>query len=152
VIRAFWFLVWCVLRLYACTRTKHTIMLDGKPYITRYYLTCARTCNGPEGYYLHHIHAPDADRRLHDHPWHWASSRILRGGYTELRRVVRFAARRTAEVRGTMRRTQFNAGALSVLYAHASYHDYHRIVDIEPNTWTLFRAGPKHGKGWGFEP
>ncbi len=35
--------------------------------------------------YLHHMHAPDADECLHDHPWPWGLSFVLLGGYLEER-------------------------------------------------------------------
>lgn len=38
--------------------------------------------------YLHHMQAPDADDSLHDHPWPWAVSWIVLGGYREERLVV----------------------------------------------------------------
>jgi hypothetical protein len=141
VIRAFWFLVWCVLRLYACTRPKVVIRLDGEAYLTRWFLTCPwkpGDPTGPEGWYLHHIHRPDADRRLHNHPWHWASSRILRGGYSELYHA--------GDGRDKFRINYPGDGHYIFGYM------FHRIHAVLPNTWTLFRAGPKHGKGWGFEP
>lgn len=35
--------------------------------------------------YVHQMHAPDLDPSLHDHPWPWAVSFILLGGYLEER-------------------------------------------------------------------
>ena len=146
--RSLWFLMWCVLRVYAFTRPKAVIKLDGEPYITRWFLTSRPDLGetGPPGWYLQRIHRPDADRRMHNHPWRWASSRILRGGYVEAREV-----RRLAFDTSSYHTLRHKPGSRVVLYSHASVNDYHRIQHVEPNTWTLFHAGPKHGEGWGFK-
>jgi hypothetical protein len=114
-------------------RPSHTIMLDGRPYISRWFLSADPPPGSTlaEGWHLHRIHASDGDRRLHNHPTEWARAWILRGGYVEQR------------------------GAACLTYAPGDRvelppHVYHRIRSVRPNTWTLFRAGPKHGRGWGF--
>lgn len=121
--------------------------------------------------YLHHMHAPDADPSLHNHPWPWAVSLVLLGGYRELRiagdgdgldsRLVY-----AAFLNGTdpnwptwVDRRWLMAPALNVIRGET----YHRIDALEnirrwwqggkiaSGTWTLFLAGPRAGnKGWGY--
>lgn len=134
-------LVWATVYVYARWRARrhappHTITLDGK-YITRWFLE-----NDPapgstlaNGWHLHCIHAGDGDRCLHNHPTDWAYAWMLRGGYVEEREKL--------------------SGVVAISYEPGDRvelppHVYHRIRSVRPNTWTLFRAGPKHGRGWGF--
>jgi hypothetical protein len=144
----FWYLVWFVVRAYAFTRPRHTFMLDGSPYVTRWYLTGSRREiraalergeTGMPGTWLHYFHRADADRRLHNHPYAWCRTRILRGGYTELRAY----GDRDPWV------YEHRAGVTSVIITHGTWH---RIASLHGETWTLFTAGPKHGRGWGFRP
>lgn len=122
--------LWAVLRVWAFFRPKRTI---GEGLVTRWYLTSRPQGSetGPPGWYLHRIERPDNVRAEHTHPWTNAELWVLRGGYVE---------QRSGYLRGR------GAGAHSVLLAE----DTHRITDVAPNTWTLFRAGPKHAKSWGF--
>ena len=136
IARAFWYAVWLVLRAYAFTRPSVTIFLGGR-YLRRWFLTCTpeQDASGTPGRYLHEWHSPDPDRRLHNHPWEWAYTRVLRGGYTEARsdwdKPARIRVRRVGD------RVAFGPSTR------------HRVAAIAPNTWTLFHAGPKHGRGWG---
>lgn len=85
--------------------------------------------------YLHRFFLPDLDRALHNHPWRWAVSLVLSGGYTEERRL--------ADGRVITRRL----GPLSVnLLRHDSFH---RIAELHGEPWTLFLVGPKVST-WGF--
>ena len=89
------------------------------------------------GLYLHEIHSADSDARgLHNHPWSRGDTRVLRGEYIE-RRQYDDGARLTF-----IRR----AGSRATLPPEV----FHRITSVKPNTWTLFRAFQKHGRGWGF--
>jgi hypothetical protein len=139
ITRAFWYLVWLVVRAYAFTRPKTIIYIDGLAYKTRYFLTSRPVGDetGPPGWYLHHYHRPDADRRLHNHPWTRATTRILRGGYSEIR--------------------GYDDGARYIFTKRAGdtgeifERTFHRVASLHGDTWTLFHAGPKHGRGWGFK-
>ena len=89
-------------------------------------------CSG----YLHRMYRPDNDRTLHNHPWRWAFSIILAGGYTEERLLKdgKVIARR-------MRPGMFN------ILGPGSFH---RIIELHgKETWTLFIAGPRISD-WGF--
>jgi hypothetical protein len=138
VTRAFWFLVWCVVRAYAAFRPQRTIFLNGQRYMTRYFLTSTPKGDetGTPGLYLHRLWIPDADRRTHNHPWEHATTRILRGGYVERRTYDDGAALIFRRVAGD--RASLPPGV------------FHRVASVEPETWTLFRAHAKHGRGWGF--
>lgn len=95
--------------------------------------------------YLHHFLRPDGDRELHNHPWKWAVSVVLAGGYTE----ERFAYPELADTDKGMsmvvkRRLRF----LSINFLRGA--DYHRVAELHgKETWTLFIAGPKR-TSWGF--
>lgn len=117
--------------------------------------------------YLHQMINPDLDTCLHDHPWPWAVSWIMLGGYTEHR------APASLFTKGMITEHERKAPALNVLRGT----DFHRIADIEKidcrymtrkgrmgvcrqpdccgnqwkNTWTLFLAGPRRrAKPWGY--
>lgn len=85
--------------------------------------------------YLHHIGAPDPGRALHNHPWVFWSF-VVRGGYTE---QVSPAGSWKACLR--QRRWSLHKMPLS---------SWHRIISVEPNTWTLIVTGPARQK-WGFD-
>lgn len=93
---------------------------------------------------LHHIVLPDQDRHLHDHPWN-ARTVILRGGYQEVRPYD--DAPRQPLV-GTM-----PSGLVYVRHAgdtcRLMFGEYHRIVSVQPDTWTMFITGRYRGT-WGF--
>jgi hypothetical protein len=99
---------------------------DGSPYLTR---TVFRRLFGLRPL-LHFFHRPDSDRHLHNHPWRWSLSIILRGSYTE-ERLGR---------EGTRRVRWFN---------FITDRDYHRIQELHGEVWTLFITG-RRTQGWGF--
>lgn len=91
---------------------------------------------------LHHIHRPDHDRDMHNHPWKRAYSFLLTGSYTEERLaqdMLPFVIER--EFR--------NVRWFNVLHKE----DFHRIDSIDGPLWTLFIAGERldiDGVEWGF--
>lgn len=128
---------------------------DGKdPYLSRYYLVGGprmpdgsapfdqygdpkRGAIWPKqrfGLFLHRFHRGDHDRELHSHPWHWAVSWILAGGYREERRTGNIVVIR-----------DFKPGNWNFLEAN----DFHRVDLLEDDCWTLFIVGPKAGT-WHF--
>jgi hypothetical protein len=86
------------------------------------------------GLYLHRFHRGDRDLELHSHPWRWAVSWILVGGYREERRIGNVVVIR-----------DYPAWSWNFLESD----DYHRVDLLEGECWTLFFAGPK-AKSWGF--
>jgi hypothetical protein len=82
---------------------------------------------------LHWINKPDPEPYLHDHPVSFLSL-ILRGGYSEMRRVGA--------------RTFYNTNRWWN-WIRASQNDRHTICDVKPRTLTLCFMGPKT-REWGF--
>lgn len=130
-----------------------TIMVDGKPYLTRYYLLGTDrdyTLYGARlNVFLHHFHASDAGRDLHNHPW-TGTSLILRGGYTEERTthsLVFFGPDADVDRYTPVRTKVFKPG----MWNRIGLHDYHRAVllDERKGAWTLFFAGQRI-REWGF--
>ena len=86
------------------------------------------------GLYVHRFHRSDVDRELHNHPWSWALSLVLAGGYREERR---FGSRVVSRV----------VPPLSLNWIGGN--DYHRVDLIEEDAWSLFLVGPKVSS-WSF--
>ncbi len=131
------------------------------PYLSRWYLLNSPTMpdgswpfdasGGPRdgirwseerwGLYLHRFHRGDDDQELHNHPWRWALSLILVGGYWEERRVsngLPFPGYRVE--RRIVRPWTFN---------RIDADDFHRVDLLEEDAWSLFFVGPKF-QSWGF--
>lgn len=127
---------------------------DGlSPYLSRWYLTASPTMpdgsspfangqpkpgvewpTGNFGIYLHQFHRSDDDLALHNHPWRWALSFILVGGYREERRWG------TQVIRRDVKPFSFN-------FIRGS--DFHRVDLHERDAWSIFIVGPKISS-WGF--
>jgi hypothetical protein len=125
------------------------------PYLSRWYLIGAPTMpdgshpyesNGAPregavwknkrfGLYIHKFHRGDDEQELHNHPWKWAISLVLTGGYIEERRDKR------------------NAVPIRVIlpwrFNFIRSGDFHRVDLLGTEAYTLFLVGPKF-KGWGF--
>lgn len=145
--------LWCMPFLAALPFRRRTIMRNGKPYLTRIYLTPStgrlgkwwrnRFC----GRFLHCFHMSDPDG-LHNHPWKWARSVILRGAYVEVRCSSPTPAQLELVNRGEWRPIPriFWPGDSNEL----TEATWHRVDLMSDEVWTLFTVGPRHGKGWGF--
>jgi len=122
-------------------RIRHIPRDDGKPYMTRYAIHGWMPEDGedkkyPLSIYLHRFHTPDYDLAPHSHPWAWARSLVLTGGYTEKRLNIETEQTQTLDVRSRdLNRLEPD--------------DYHIITELHGETWTLFSCGPKLGT-WGF--
>jgi hypothetical protein len=115
---------------------------DGEDYLTRMLLPRL----GRWRPMIHHIHRPDRDRHLHNHPWDYSVSIILNGGYVEERLVMDKAG----NITGTKVRVLY-----SPLINVIKKDDFHRIRQVDYGTWTLFIAGKRErdlwtGAWWGF--
>ncbi len=102
----------------------------------------------PVSVFLHKFHRGDDAGELHNHPWKWAFSIVLAGGYREERRardcarsIVSIGAKHSACVYSRTLRP------LSMNVLHAD--DYHRVDLLERDCWSLFVAGPR-AQSWGF--
>lgn len=86
------------------------------------------------GLYVHRFHRSDEDHELHNHPWQWAVSFVIAGGYAEERRVGDKVAWRAVPP------LSFNI---------IRGDDFHRVDLLEHDAWTLFLVGPK-ASSWSF--
>lgn len=121
---------------------------DDSPYLTRYVLAGVDALDthdpdAPFSVFVHQIHAADGDRHPHNHPWRWAASLILSGGYTEARNGQ--GDGRDLKCKCHAHSRAYTVGDLSILRPD----DYHRIVEVEPDTVTLFLCG-RETHDWGF--
>jgi hypothetical protein len=112
----------------------------GTLYLERYRVIGAM--NGrhrwfPFTVYLHRFHRPDLDRALHNHPWPWAFSLVLAGGYDELRPGL-------ADWWHSVR--TLKAGSVNWLRGYT----FHRVAELHGETWTLFVVGRKV-QAWGYD-
>lgn len=127
---------WCV--ALARTLRSQTIDREGQPYLTRYFVAGWNPFTKQPGpsVFLHHFVGSDATDQVHSHPWGWALSLILVGGYREHRCI---GERRTVQ--------EYHPGAINVL----GLDDHHRIELLERDCWTLFLVG-HYAQPWGFFP
>jgi len=125
------------------------------PYLSRYYLTARpRMPDGSDPFtkegnvrpgvlererfcsvFLHRFHRGDDDLALHNHPWRWAVSLVLAGGYLEERRMEN----------GTVEQRVVRPGTINIIRDTT----YHRVDLIESECYSLFLAGPRAGS-WSF--
>ena len=121
------------------------LVYDGHTLLfARYYVGSLPRFLGGGQAYLHHYFRPDTRKEMHDHPWEWACSVILAGGYLE-ERLVQFDRRGPItwlQARVKLRK----AGTAYILTGR----DFHRIDQLlSASSWSLFMHGP-YTKGWGF--
>jgi hypothetical protein len=119
----------------------HLYHADGSLYMERYWLR-SYSAGGRWAARVHHIATPDLDRHMHDHPWDFVSI-VLRGGYKELRPLSIDPAFDGDEERSYL--VDRRPGSIVLRLST----DRHRVVDVLPDTWTLFITGPKR-QWWGF--
>lgn len=115
------------------------IYLDGRPYLTRYYLIGDGSGRRFE-LYLHRIQLKDPYRWLHNHPWHWFLSIVLSGHYSQ--KVLDLSS---------------NTGRKEVHVRYCNLfrgkNRYHAISDVpERGVWTLVLVPPKSKNSvrWGY--
>lgn len=112
------------------------------PLLTRYYLIETRWF----AIYLHHLHASDEDRALHDHPWSFITI-LLSGGYFEHYEEPCLVA--DSYHGGWMRSTRVARRwrhRFSILRRPALWR--HRLELVRP-TWTLVLRS-RRLREWGF--
>ncbi len=106
---------------------------NGDKYLTRYKVfgfMPNKPSRLPCSLYIHHFHRPDADDAPHNHPWKWAFSFILVGGYWEYR----------AYENGEWN-LKWKAPFTFNFIPHSIYHRVDKMRFRE--SWTLFFAGPR---------
>lgn len=104
----------------------YTIHNKDTPYLTRVILPRVLGWR----LMLHCIRREDHDPYPHNHPWHTAHSVVLLGAYAE---------ERNGRIRILRQGDRNRLGR----------DDFHRIIAVDPGTWTAFLAGDRVGD-WGF--
>lgn len=102
------------------------------PYTTRYVVYESQHGR----IFLNHLRRPDPMDIYHRHQWDHGYSVVLAGGYTE--RVclpIRDTEERAAI--GSMWEHSYFPGEVNTLQGE----EFHRIIKVLPNTWTLLVAG-----------
>lgn len=123
-----------LLLAYSATRPCKIISEAGRPYLERYFVCAFFGIR----IYLHRFVGSDPDRGLHDHPWRWAMSFILRGWYYEAtRRGMRQVHWFNFLTGDTFHRVILSPGPLEG-------------VHTPPEVWSLFIVPAKDVKVWGF--
>lgn len=111
------------------------IQRENQPYLERYFVgqLFGHT------FYLHRFVGTDPDEGCHNHPWN-ALAICLAGGYTEARMTGLCVVNGWQEEYRNISPGSFN---------RIRANDFHQIISIKPETWTLFIHG-KAQLGWGF--
>lgn len=132
------------------------------PYLDRWFIIKK---NRWFNIYLHHFHRSDDDRALHDHPWLFNMSWVLKGGYSE----IKFADKlpRVLPTSGAYDSGESLPATMTVAVPEGTFkirwgRAPHRVVlkrlnkigwrfgkRYEQDVWTLFITGPKVFE-WGF--
>lgn len=120
------------LMLITATMPMKTIEVGGLPYLERYYI--GTHPNGTQEW-LHRFLRADSERHLHSHPWD-ADSTILCGSYFE----------ESQRSHGNQFKVWYREGMQNMI----SCDKMHRIVDVEPNTWTHMRVYAGREPVWYF--
>jgi hypothetical protein len=108
------------------------IEINGDPYLERYHIASIFGFK----IWLHRFVRKDSERHLHNHAW-GALSLILNGGYRE---VVALDGYRNMDI------IDYKRGQINFIRASKA----HRILAVEPNTWTLFIRAPRLTDYWFF--
>lgn len=112
------------------------IFIDEKPYLTRYYLVGDGSGTSTE-IYLHHIQAIDHFRWLHNHPWPWFLSIVLRGTYTQDVAIPGIRPSETVNVRW-----------LNFFRGQDRYHAIRSLPSGD--AWSLVVVPKKNDHVWGY--
>lgn len=128
----------------------------GVPYLSRWHFPqwLARL-HGAEYLFLHRFHRGDEGRGWHNHPYAWCEATVLAGYYwQEVQRESAPMALGYDANRSMMwlpreffvSRRFYGLGDMNRLT-----NEFHALrLSPGVRTWTLFRAGAKHGRSWGF--
>jgi hypothetical protein len=129
-----------------------------KPYLQRYF---ARS-TGDYDIWFHRFLSADGDRFVHSHPFEFYTT-VLCGGYTE-EWVSTNGDRglRIREPRGDTKLLVLSALCImdkkfqnaaiedSPSFRKVGLYDWHRIVEVQPDTWTVLFVDKRRLKTWHF--
>lgn len=116
-------------------RPARLIKRDDHPYLERYFMGRVLGIT----VYLHRFVGTDPDEGAHNHPWN-ALAICLAGGYKEARVTT------LCPIDGWQQRYRF---IRPCSFNRIRVSDFHQIVEMKPDTWTLFIHG-RYRAGWGF--
>jgi|SRR3990167_704353 len=111
------------------------IIINGEPYLQRYFVNESE--NGGQ-WWMHRFMREDSERHLHTHPW-TGTSIILCGQYTE-------QLRRKHDDPTQDCNRYFSAGHVNRIFPYT----LHRIVSVQPDTWTMLHIEQDRAKTWKF--
>lgn len=112
-----------------------TIEVNERPYLERYF--AGYTDDGGQWWY-HRFLCADAERHLHTHPW-TGTAVLLCGSYKE--------HLRPPGTDGALDRFRyFSVGHVNQIFPNT----LHRIVEVQPNTWTMLHIKPGREPTWKF--
>lgn len=117
---------------FTANKPMRLIEINGDPYLERYHIASLFGFK----IWLHRFIRNDSERHLHNHPWH-ALSVILTGGYRE---IVALKGYRNWDI------VDYKRGNLNVIRANKT----HRILQVDPDTWTLILRAPRLTDFWFF--
>ena len=116
-----------ILKLLTATMPMKTIIVNGSPYLERYFVT--ELTDGTQ-IWLHRFFTNDSERHLHTHPWS-AVSIILDGWYME----------------ETKQGGQYyKQGDVNII----TPDKLHRVVEVHPDTWTMMIVDAPRHDTWAF--
>lgn len=125
------------------------INIQGDPYLERYYYKTV----GDYDYWIHRFISGDPDRYFHNHPFDsW--SVVLRGRLEEQilhKSVVLDVIRRPEWLLNDVLTTSVEM-VFDCLGHPVLKNTWHKIVDVEPNTWTFLKVHRSREKYWYFLP
>lgn len=119
------------LMLITRTMPMKTIVVRGEPYLERYFVGVDEQGNQD---WLHHFLRADSEEHTHSHPW-VARSTILCGGYLE-----------QLLVNDQKLEEWLSSGDVNTITPGT----LHRIIDVEPDTWTHMRVYAGREDYWYF--
>lgn len=111
------------------------IEVNGAPYLERYFAGLAE--DGGQ-LWLHRFLRADSEHHLHTHPW-TGTAMLLCGSYKE--------HLRPPGTDGTLDRFRyFSVGDVNQIHPST----LHRIIEVQPNTWTILHIKPGRADSWKF--
>jgi len=118
-------------------RPMKQIDVEGMPYLQRYFMA---SIFGRQ-VWLHRFMSGDGKEELHGHPWR-ASTIVLSGGYVEEQLTITGT--------GSKEFTKEVYSAWGLDSRKIDTDTVHRIVSVEPGTWTALIVAPGRTVAWAF--
>lgn len=128
------------------------IPINGEPYLQRYF---AQELNHID-IWIHRFLSADGERHVHSHPFEFCTG-VLLGGYKEemldIHGEKAFHERRQINT-NQLDLIDFILGdckpELFVQMRSVDLYDWHRIAEVQPQTWTIMLVDKRRLKTWHF--